>query len=88
MKILLDEKKLAVYNGECSFIDERQTQADWFIFWTLWSSNAEIVEAELPADFANNKYFYKNGNFELNADYKTPEEVEAEMKAMEEEMNK
>ena len=72
MKLLIEkETNLTKYIWETlEFIDKRQTQADNFIFWTLWSDNAEIFEIEdYPTDWIWNKYFYIDWEFVLNEDF-------------------
>ena len=79
MKLLIEkETNLTKYIWKTlEFIDEKQTQADNFIFWTLWSDNSEIKtinKTDIPEDWTWNKYFYIDWEFVLNEDYVEPEE--------------
>ena len=76
MKALIEKStNLVKYVWETlEFIDERQTQADWFIFGTDWSGNCIIKKVtNIPEDFVWNKYKYIDWGFELNPDYIEPE---------------
>ena len=78
MKALIENStNLVIYVWETlEFINERQTQADWFIFGTDWSDNCIIEEiTNMPEDFVWNKYKFINWEFILNEDFKEYENI-------------
>ncbi len=66
MKALIEKStNLVKYIWEnLEFIDENQTQADWFIFGTIWSNEfiIETIETK-PDDFVWNEFTYIDWEF-------------------------
>lgn len=94
MNLLVDGKVIIAYASKIEFgvYDED------FEKWALYDSEGNVIcyvidkeysvieNVELPADFTDGKYFYENGEFVLNEDWKPYVSIEEKVAMLEEQL--
>lgn len=78
MNLLIDGKAIIVYASKIEFGVYDETFEKWALYDNegniicyVIDRNYEVVEnVELPTDFTDGKYFYENGEFVLNTEWK------------------